>query len=55
MIQFFSNDFPLWANLVNVTAIAFAASQIVFAIEAMWKGAIELRAKFPDIAEEGML
>ena len=55
MIQFFSNDFPFWANLINATVIAFAASQIVFAIEAMWNGAIELRAKFPEFAEEGLL
>lgn len=51
MIQFFSNDFPFWANLINATVIAFAASQIVFAIETMWKGNIQLRAEFPEHAE----
>ena len=52
MIQFFSNDFPLWANLINAVLIAFSTSQIVFAIETMWKNVVELRAKFPDFAEE---
>ena len=55
MIQFLSNDFPFWANLIDVTVIAFAASQIVFAIETMWKNALALRAKFPELAEEGLL
>lgn len=55
MIQFFSNDFPFWANLINAVVIAFAASQIVFAYEALWGGQIELRAKFPELAEEGLL
>ena len=55
MIEIISNDYPFLINLLQVTVIAHAAAMVVSLREMKWNSDISLRAKFPELAEEGLL
>ena len=55
MIEILSNSYPFVVNLIQVTVIAHTAAMVVSLREMKWTSDIELRAKFPELAEEGML
>ena len=55
MIEIISNAFPFGVNLLQVCVITYCAAMVVDLREMKWKGDIKLRAKFPELAEEGLL
>lgn len=55
MIEIISNDYPFLINLLQVTVIAHGFAMAVSLREMKWKSDISLRAKFPELAEEGLL
>jgi hypothetical protein len=52
MIDILSNSYPFGINLLQVLIIAHTAEFVVSLREMKWKSDINLRAKFPDLAEE---
>lgn len=55
MIEIISNNYPFLINLLQVTVIAHAAAFAVSFREMKWNSDIALRAKFPELAEEGLI
>ena len=55
MIDILSNSYPFVVNLIQVTVIAHTAAMVVSLREMKWTSDISLRAKFPELAEEGLL
>lgn len=55
MIEIISNDYPFLINLLQILVITHAAAMTVSLREMKWTSDINLRAKFPELAEEGLL
>ena len=55
MIDILSNSYPFVVNLIQILVIAHTAAMVVSLREMKWTADIALRAKFPELAEEGML
>lgn len=55
MIEIISNSFPFGINLLQVLVIAYGAAMVVNLREMKWKSDVNLRAKFPELAKEGLL
>ena len=55
MIELISNSFPFGVNLLQVLVITYCAAMVVDLREMKWKSDVNLRAKFPELAEEGLL
>ena len=55
MIEILSNSYPFVVNLIQVTVIAHGFAMAVSLREMKWNSDISLRAKFPELAEEGLL
>ena len=55
MFQVLTNDFPFWANFLNVLVISHCVAMAVTIREMKWKSDIKLRNKFPELAAEGLL
>jgi hypothetical protein len=55
MIDILSNSYPFAVNLLQILVIAHTAAMVVSLREMKWTADIALRAKFPELAEEGMM
>lgn len=55
MIEILSNSYPFGVNLFQILVIAHTAAMVVSLREMKWTADIALRAKFPELAEEGMM
>ena len=55
MIEIISNSYPFGVNLFQVLVIAHGFAMAVGFLEMKWKSDVNLRAKFPEFAEEGLL
>lgn len=52
MIDILSNSYPFAVNFIQVLVITYCVAMAVDIREMKWKSDVNLRAKFPDIAEE---
>jgi hypothetical protein len=55
MIEIISNSYPFGINLLQVLVITYCTAMAVDFREMKWKADVNLRAKFPEFAEEGLL
>lgn len=55
MIEIISNSYPFGINLLQVLVITYCTAMAVDFREMKWKADINLRAKFPELAEEGLI
>lgn len=55
MIDILSNNYPALVNLIQILVIAHTAAMVISLREMKWNSDISLRAKFPELAEEGLI